>query len=274
MARSSDRKDDTAHPPFPERSTMTISTTNPEALRQRRDALDRANRVRRRRRHLRDTIARATPATGASLAAGVLLAPPGYAQTMTVTRLLTAIHGFGKSRAKGTAGRHAHNNQLGALSGPERARIAAETQRVAAHLTRRVEAPQRRNRAQAMDAINDANQVRFRRSRALREVASAPSRGSGAFRAAAILTSAQRPAELDGLAVQAVIEAIPRVQEASARRLLGPLKVSDTTTLAMLSRARAVTVASVLIARYGRGYELPAPAAPALEEGGGERLAA
>jgi hypothetical protein len=125
-----------------------------------------------------------------------------------------------------------------------------------------------------MDALNEGNQVRCGRAQALREVTCAPTRANGAFRAAAILTSEKRPAELDGLAVQLVIEAIPRVQAHTARQLLGPLKISDTTTLGMLSRSRAVTVASALVERYGRGHELPAPTPLTLQHPASRRRAA
>jgi ribosomal protein S13 len=234
---------------------MGSPTISPAStLHQRTRALKLANDVRRRRRELRDKIRRLEPHDGARLAARVLLHPPAYARTMTVTRLLTAVHGYGKSRAKEVAGRRAFDRQLGRLSEGERARIAKECCARAAH-RKRVRMAAHPDREQAMRSIADANRVRLARSGALRAIADAPNRANAAFRAAGLITSTTRESDLDGLTVKAVLEAIPGIQTFKARQLLGPLKINDGATLGMLSRPRAASIASALIERYGQGYQ-------------------
>jgi hypothetical protein len=233
---------------------MSNPTPSPlSASCQRDDALERANWVRHERRLLREKIRRLAPPDGAALAARVLINPPAFAQTMTVARLLTAVHGVGKPRAKEIAGQRV-TRRLGAVSARERERIAAECQRRAAHL-KTLNVTVRTDRDQALRALECANRVRIARARSLGELAEAASRANAAFRAAALISNPKRPVELDGLTVKAVVEAIPRVHTSTARPFMRRLALSDSTTLGMLSRSRAITVATALIENYGQGHD-------------------
>jgi hypothetical protein len=222
------------------------------AVRQREEHLAKANLVRRRRRLLRQRIAALEPPAGAALVARVLLAPPEFAQRMSVGRLLTATTGVGAVRAKAIAGA-ATTRPLGSFSNQERASIASAcTRRVASleGLGRR--RPQQHERSQAMRALASADRIRLARAGALRMITQTPGTGLAAWRAASLINATARPVELDGLTVKAVLEAIPGVGERAAGALLGELALTESTQLLMLSRSRATRAAGVLIARHGR----------------------
>jgi hypothetical protein len=237
-------------------TTTTIASAR--LARQRTAALAQANRVRHRRRLLRQRIARRDPPQGAALACATLLHPPDYARTMTVERLLTAINAFGSVRAKAIAGQH-QRAALDALDAEDRARIAARCQQAAANLAaRHRHGPV--DHEQAMRALAGADRVRLARACALRAIARAPGRGTAAWRAAVLISASSRSPELQGLTVHAVVEAIPKVGETATRRLLEELQLSGGVRLEMLSRARAARIAATVLARYGQPA-LPAPAA-------------
>jgi ribosomal protein S13 len=244
-------------------SNNTASPGGPE--RQCDRALQKANRVRTQRRLLRERIAHRAPLDGAKLAAKVLLHPPDYAQTMTVERLLTAIHGIGTVRAKAIAGPRS-KSVLRALSTHDRVRFAVACQRHAAHL-KHWQQSTTTNPKQSMRALDDANRVRLLRAQTLRVISNAPDAVTGTWRAAALINNPTRPAELDGLTVKAVLETIPGIEAATARKIMAPLTLSDSTRLEMLSRPRSAQLAAALISRRSR-LQLPAAttdAAPARE---------
>lgn len=244
---------------------MSGLTTNPtDRVYQRDDALHKANQVRHARKLLRSRIAQQEPRDGAKLAAQILLHPPQYAQTMTVERLLTAIHSFGSVRAKAIAG-SCNARTLRGVSTHDRVRLAVACQRDAAHLKRWNPAPVS-NADQARRALDDANRVRIFRAQTLREIKHAPDANAGAWRAAALINNPTRPVELDGLTVKAVLEAIPRVEAATARKIMRPLALADSTRLEMLSRSRSTQVATALLNRQSRLH-----AATRVADGGSAR---
>jgi hypothetical protein len=230
---------------------MSISTITPTTLsHQRAHALARANRVRHQRRLLRERIARLVPPDGAAMAESVLLRPPDFALTMTVERLLSAVQGFGSVRVRAIARAH-EESPLGALADEERAAIASACQDTAASLRGRRRIG-RHDPTQALRALAGADRVRLARVNALRKIAQAPTSATGAWRAAALINSSSRLAELDGLALKAIVEAIPGVRKSTAWEIMQPLSLSDSTRLSMLSRTRAASIASALISRYSR----------------------
>jgi ribosomal protein S13 len=239
---------------------MNNPTVNPAAVaHQREQRLQKASHVRHQRRLLRERIAALAPPDGAALAGRVLLHPPDYTLTMTVTRLLTAINGFGSVRAREIAGTH-HTSPLGKLDDHERTAITSACRRRAAHLHGWQGPTQPPKPEQALRALARADQVRLERVRALRTIAQAPTTATGAWRAAALIVQTRRPEELDGLTVTAVLEAIPRVHAGIARQITTSLDLADSTRLGMLSRTRSTSVASTLIRRYSR-LEHPSPPA-------------
>jgi hypothetical protein len=241
---------------------MSNPRTSQAVARQREDSLHKANHVRHQRRLLRERIARLAPPDGAALAARVLTHPPGHALGMSVERLLTAISSFGPVHASEVAGA-ASLTALGRLTGHERAEIASACQRRAAHLRgRRAIAPAPR-REQALQALADADRVRLARAQALRLIAQAPTTVTGAWRAAALIRNSNRPQELDGLTIKAVLTAIPDVGGTCAQAVMEPLALSDRTRLAMLSPSRATRVAAAVIGRYGRHRRHTSPLASA-----------
>jgi hypothetical protein len=231
----------------------TTTTRSPEAIAlQREEGLAKANLIRTQRRQLRQQIARLTPLEGAALAGRVLLEPPEFALSMTVSRLLTAVNGIGPARAKTIAGAHKTSPLVG-LSHSERALIAGECERRAATLNGWQRRSRRSpDRPQAMRALAGADRVRLSRAGALRAITQTPGAGLAAWRAATLINDSKRPRELDGLTVKAVLEAIPRVGDHGARALIGELALSDSTQLFMLSRSRAARIAAALITRHGR----------------------
>jgi hypothetical protein len=248
---------------------MSNATITPAAIaRQRHNGLQKANRVRTQRRVLRERIADRAPLDGAKLVTKVLLEPPDYAQTMTVERLLRAVHGVGSVRAKAIAGPR-NTSVLRALSTRDRVRIAVACQRGTAHL-KHWRQSSTGNPNQARRALDDANRVRLLRAQTLRAISSAPEPTAGAWRAAALINNPARPVELNGLTVKAVLEAIPRVESFTARRIMRPLALTDSTRLEMLSRSRSAQVATALINRHSRLQRLAATtvadSAPAREE--------
>jgi hypothetical protein len=225
-----------------------------EVDRPRQHALEKANRIRRKCRRLRERIAELPPSDGAALVAKVLLDPPEFTASLKIARLLRAIHGFGAVRAQKIAGPRARTS-IGELSYRERVRIAAECVRRSESLSRRkpTPAPQR---AASERALLGANQVRIARAQELGEIALARDPVQGAFRAGKLIISTTRPEPLDGLTVLAVLEAVPRMGDRAARKFMARLNVGDRTELWMLSRSRAVALATALIALHSPTAEL------------------
>lgn len=248
---------------------MSNATITPAAIaRQRQHGLQKANGVRHQRRLLRGRIARLTPPDGAAMAGRVLLHPPHYAQTMTVERLLTAIHGFGPVRAKAIAGTGS-TSVLRELCTDDRVSIAVACKDHAAHLKHWHQSTTI-NANQSRQALDDANRVRLCRVQTLRGISAAPDALTGAWRAAALINNPRRHVELDGLTVKAVLEAIPGIETAIARKIMRPLALTDSVRLEMLSRSRSAQVATALINRHSclrrPAATTVADSAPAREE--------
>jgi hypothetical protein len=220
------------------------------ALTQRRVALAKGNGFRAQRAELCRRLRRLAPPAAGAAVAEVLRDPPPYARRMTAGTLMRTIHGFGVRRISKIAGRR-KGSPLGTISAPERERIALGCEQGAAHLQlRNARRPERR---QSLRALRSADKVRLARAHRLGEISRAPSKGHAAFRAAALIRRRRRAAALDGLTVKRVLEAIPGVGPASARRFMRPLMLNASTELGMLSRARSLEVADALIARFAPG---------------------
>ena len=234
---------------------MTTTTTIVDSRRTRMAALEHANAVRVARSDARERIKRVPPVTGAQIAKQVMLAPPDWARSMSLERLLSAIRGFGRVRIKEVAA-GAATVPLGALGHVVRAAIASECARDAEHLSERGRslAPGIGGRIpQAQEALAEANRVRLARARKLAHIAQAPNRVIGAFRAAGLIGNSRRGNEFDRLAVKKVLAAIPDVGVTSAGALMAELGILESTQLGMLSEIRARHLALAVRQQYGAG---------------------
>ena len=234
---------------------MTTTTTITDSRRTRMAALGHANAVRVARREARESIKRVPPVTGARIATQILLAPPEWARSMSLERLLSAIRGFGRVRIKEVAA-GAATVPVGQLGYALRAAIASECARDAEHLSerRRSPIPDIGGRIpQAQQALAEANRVRLARARALARIAQAPSRVIGTFRAAGLIGNSRRGNEFDRLAVKKVLAAIPDVGVTGAGALMAELGILESTQLGMLSETRARHLALAVRQQYGAG---------------------
>jgi hypothetical protein len=235
---------------------MTTTTKIIEdSQRARMAALGHANAVRVARRDARESIKRVPPVTGAQIAKQIMLAPPEWAMSMSLERLLGAIRGFGRVRIKEVAA-GAATVPLGQLGYAVRAAIASECARDAEQLSkrRRSSMPDIGQRIpQAQQALAEANRVRLARARALARIAQAPSRAIGAFRAAGLIGNSRRGNEFDRLAVKKVLAAIPDVGVTGAGALMAELGILESTQLGMLSEPRARHLARAVRQQYGAG---------------------
>jgi ribosomal protein S13 len=227
------------------RTTATGQMTDgrdPFAVRrQQAAALAKGNGYRSQRAELRRESKRRTPSVGAERVRAILLAPPECMATITVERLIRSIHGFGAVKATQIAGR-SKSKRLCDLRDSERARIADECTRRAADMVMRA-LPTAPNPTQASHALQTATRVRLARVEARREITGD---SDPAARAAALIADPGRDPDLDGMTVQSVLEAIPRVGETRTRKILGMLAMNAATTLAGLSPARAKQLATIV----------------------------
>jgi hypothetical protein len=240
-----------------------MSTTippNPDV--QRRKSLYKANAVRRRRRDTRAAIKQLAPPIGAQAACEILLGVPDWAASMSVARLLRAVNGIGSVRAARIAGVNA-NTPLSRLDSTARAVIARRTVRAAAPLRKRggaLPAPLPVNRyAQAQEALQSANRIRFACADELRYIADPEDLQQRAARAADLIADSARGSDLDGLPLGKILEAAFGRRDRSAARIILALRLRSTTQLGMLSTSRAQQTA-VLVRARASARAHPAPA--------------
>lgn len=225
---------------------------------QRASALAKGNGYRSQRAALRRVGKGLAPCDGAERVSAILHSPPASMATMTIERLICTIHGFGPVKANQIAGT-SRTKQLGIVSAAERARIAAECTRRAEHMVSRPSPPPVK-RAQFTRALETATQVRLARVDARRKIAGERDLAAATARAAQLITEQHRDHALDGMTVQSVLEAIPRVGEIRARKILRMLDMNHDTPLCALSASRAHTLATIITAAGEQAREHNKPA--------------
>ncbi len=247
---------------------MSTTIRPPDPDRQRRNALRKANAVRRRRRETRNAIKQLAPPGGAQAACEIILGVPDWAASMNVARLLGAVNGFGSVRARRIAGVDA-NTPLARLDTTVRAAIASRTVREAAHLRKRGGAQPgpltADHYAQAQQALQSAQRIRLARTYALTHIVDAADLAQRAARAADLIADSERDADLNGLTLTKILEAVFGRRDRRTAKLIAELDLRPTTELGMLSTLRAHQTAAALRACHGtsRGGRAGSRGAPA-----------